>query len=190
MDDLVPVVVGALLALVGGLLGAWIQGRREHRRWVREQRFEAYQRALRFVERMRTVGTDDLSNALVEFVHEQMPGAPSSEVEEMLAVMRESLGETERPTENLRSLRALSEERVEVMTLIALLGPSEVATRLNETVAAINDDDDDHDDQYYAALEGLLGAMWKPLGIMKPYRIRLATTARQPRQPAPGEGER
>lgn len=33
---------GALLTACAGFLGAWIQGRREHRRWIRERRFDAY----------------------------------------------------------------------------------------------------------------------------------------------------
>lgn len=182
MDDLVPVIVGALLALVGGLLGAWIQGRREHSRWVREQRFQAYQRALLFVERVRAFGDDDL---IAKFVAEQMP-EDSPERDEMLERMRARLGEAEQPAESIRALRALSGERFEVTTLIALVGPSDVATHLSETVAALESDDD----EYYAAFEGLLGAMWKPLGIMKPYRIRLVTTARQPRQADPDGGAR
>lgn len=38
----IPVVVGGLIAVAGGLVGAWIAGRREHSRWLREQRYEAY----------------------------------------------------------------------------------------------------------------------------------------------------
>lgn len=140
MDALVPVVVGGLLALVGGLLGAWIQGRREHKRWVREQRFQAYQRALRFVERVRAFGDDDL---IADFVAEQMP-EESSERDDMLERMRARLGEAERPAEDIRALRALGAERFEVTTLIALVGPSDVATHLSATVAALDRDDDEY----------------------------------------------
>lgn len=37
-----PIVIGGLIAVVGGLLGAWIQARRAHKKWLREKRLEAY----------------------------------------------------------------------------------------------------------------------------------------------------
>lgn len=181
MDALVPVIVGGLLALVGGLIGAWVQGRREHSRWVREQRFEAYQRALRFIEHMRALGNNPVSEALEEFVTEQLPDAPLDERDEMLDRMLAKLGEENSPAEGLRAARALDEERAEVMTLLALVGPSTVAVQLSETVTANSSGDDD---RYYTALQDLIGSMWKPLGIMKPYRLTLSTTAR-PRSAQP-----
>lgn len=40
METIAPVVIGALLTFVGGVLGAAIQGRREHRKWLREKRHD------------------------------------------------------------------------------------------------------------------------------------------------------
>lgn len=42
MTDLTPVVVGGLIALVGGLIGAVWQSARENRRWIRNERLEVY----------------------------------------------------------------------------------------------------------------------------------------------------
>lgn len=42
IDPLLSLLVGALGAALLGLLGAWIQSRREHVKWVREQRLAAY----------------------------------------------------------------------------------------------------------------------------------------------------
>jgi hypothetical protein len=42
---LLTIFGGALIAAVAGLLGAMLQGRREHKRWLRERRFEAFVRA-------------------------------------------------------------------------------------------------------------------------------------------------
>lgn len=39
---LVSIFGGAALTALAGLFGAWLQGRREHRRWVRERRYEAF----------------------------------------------------------------------------------------------------------------------------------------------------
>ncbi|WP_457098830.1 hypothetical protein [Microbacterium sp. P5_E9] len=35
-------VAGVVLTVVAGFIGAWIQGRREHTKWVKEKRYEAY----------------------------------------------------------------------------------------------------------------------------------------------------
>lgn len=46
IDPLFALLVGAFgaasLTVVGGLIGVWIQSVRDHRRWLRERRFEAY----------------------------------------------------------------------------------------------------------------------------------------------------
>lgn len=187
MDALVPVVVGGLLALVGGLIGAWVQGRREHSRWVREQRFEAYQRALRFIERIRALGFDPVDDAIEELIAEDMSDAPEAEKDEMRSRVRRRLGEDDRRAEKFRAMRAMDEDRADVMSLLALVGPSEVAVHLSETIAANTSGDDD---RYHVALEDLMGSMWKPLGIMKPHRLKLSTKAHRPRQPDGDDAER
>ena len=60
-DALLSVLVGALGASLLGLLGAWIQSRREHTRWVREQRFAAYNGLMKLAERVRSRDTTDAS---------------------------------------------------------------------------------------------------------------------------------
>ncbi|MDO7881780.1 hypothetical protein [Antiquaquibacter soli] len=52
IDPLLSLLVGALGAALIGLLGAWIQSRREHFRWVREVRMDAYRGYLSWAERM------------------------------------------------------------------------------------------------------------------------------------------
>lgn len=42
MDNLTPVIVGALIAVAGGLVGAFYQAYREHKKWLRERRYDAY----------------------------------------------------------------------------------------------------------------------------------------------------
>jgi hypothetical protein len=49
MDPIVSVVVGGLIAVGGGFVGAWIQGRREHKKWLREKRLEAYVPTIAFL---------------------------------------------------------------------------------------------------------------------------------------------
>lgn len=58
IDPLVALLVGAFgaaaLTVGGGFLGAFLQHRREHERWIREQRFDAYRDFLSGAERMTT----------------------------------------------------------------------------------------------------------------------------------------
>lgn len=49
MDPLFSVALGAVLTIAGGLLGAWIQAAREHRKWLREKRLEVYLPAAAFL---------------------------------------------------------------------------------------------------------------------------------------------
>jgi len=42
VDPVVSLLIGALGASIIGLLGGWVQSRREHTRWLREQRLAAY----------------------------------------------------------------------------------------------------------------------------------------------------
>ena len=53
VDPLLSLLVGALGAALLGLLGASIQARREHARWVRERRHEAYNAFMRVADRVR-----------------------------------------------------------------------------------------------------------------------------------------
>lgn len=64
VDPLLSLLVGALGAALLGLLGASIQSRREHARWVRERRHEAYNAFMRVAERVRN--RDQEANATAE----------------------------------------------------------------------------------------------------------------------------
>lgn len=50
---------GAALAAIAGLIGAAIQGRREHSKWVRERRFDAYSRFYKLVRRYSVASSVD-----------------------------------------------------------------------------------------------------------------------------------
>ena len=49
VEALVPVMVGGLIAAVGGLVGASVQARRDHAKWLREKRLEAYVPVIAFL---------------------------------------------------------------------------------------------------------------------------------------------
>ena len=46
------VLVGVLLTVGGSFFGAWLHDRREHARWVRQQRLDAYVRLLGILDAM------------------------------------------------------------------------------------------------------------------------------------------
>jgi hypothetical protein len=56
VDPLLYVLAGALgaagLTAVAGFIGAWINSRRDHKRWEREQRLDAYRGFLRMTEQV------------------------------------------------------------------------------------------------------------------------------------------
>lgn len=65
LDPALFTIIGAAIAAGFGLLGAWIQGRREHHRWAREKRYEANLTFLKLVDRhqqrkQNKLGTPDL----------------------------------------------------------------------------------------------------------------------------------
>ena len=52
IDPYLSLLVGAFGAALIGLFGAWIQSRREHSRWIRERRYDAYGEFLDVAERL------------------------------------------------------------------------------------------------------------------------------------------
>jgi hypothetical protein len=48
------VVVGALLAFLGALWGTWKEAQREHARWLRERRHQAYEKFMAVMEKWAT----------------------------------------------------------------------------------------------------------------------------------------
>jgi hypothetical protein len=60
IDPLITLLVGAFGAALLGLLGAWIASKRDHRKWIREQRFSAYVEYLLVAQQIASLnGPDD-----------------------------------------------------------------------------------------------------------------------------------
>jgi len=72
VDPFVSLLVGALGAAALGLFGAWIQFRREHSRWIREQRMEATRAFLRVAERMPSTNQVAKYNSALDEMHEAL----------------------------------------------------------------------------------------------------------------------
>jgi hypothetical protein len=77
VESVLSLLIGALGAAVLGLIGAWIQSLREHRKWLREQRFEAYRAFMKDMDSLgylatttptlvNAIGLNKRANALLE----------------------------------------------------------------------------------------------------------------------------
>lgn len=108
-----PVVVGALLAAGGGLFGAWIQSRREHRKWLNEKRYDAYVQAVDIASTVRGVATE-----VVTSVNALKDGTLAPEdVEPTGAKLQERMA----------TLSELNDAVPERMAALVILGPKSVS---------------------------------------------------------------
>lgn len=116
---LLSIFGGALLTAAAGFWGAWRQSKREHTRWVRERRYEAY---LDFVAMSRTyVKHRGINNELIKKTSE-------------LEYRRSRLADREANTDDPEEKKALEAEGVKFDAEVAEL--SKVAGEAVETLAA------------------------------------------------------
>ena len=120
MDALGPVVVGGLLALIGGLVGAFIQAGREHRKWLRERRLDAYLKFLAIEHHITVIGADlEMVRTQIERETGEARAHAIEHVKELVAKL-ETLGGT----------------LPEHVTPILLLGPKSVSDASENYLAA------------------------------------------------------
>jgi hypothetical protein len=112
---------GAALTAAAGFVGAAIQARREHMRWLREQRFVAYRDTLAQTRRVAQLEAD-LDN-LEELARS---GQSSSQLVEGLKKARERVD-------------AERDEMARVSAPFVLLGPPEMESAVSEIFAASGD---------------------------------------------------
>jgi hypothetical protein len=108
---LIP-IVSVLLTIGAGLVGAAIQGRREHRRWLRERRYEAYTHAFDIASTVRAVAIE-----VVDTVQ-------AIEADKVPLDMREATAA--RLAERMAYLSGLSDDVSERMAPLVILGPEAV----------------------------------------------------------------
>lgn len=147
---LIPVVT-VLLTIAAGLLGAWIQGRREHARWVRERRYEAYVSAVDTASLARAVATE-----VVDIVGDIKAGKISEDKREATAA---------RLTERMAYLSGLSDAVSERMAPLVILGPQSVGDAYVAVLDAMGPPEDMNLEAVNAAESVLSEAMRKALDI-------------------------
>lgn len=113
---LVPVAVGGFIAFLGGLVGAQVQAQREHRRWMRERRFEAYVDLVALLSR-------HLSRDLVDRRLASVGLEKSAELSTVIA--------------------SLTNEVPNVISKVDLLGPANVIAAKNAWLRVSNTGSDD-----------------------------------------------
>lgn len=123
---LIPIVT-VVLTIVAGLVGAWIQGRREHNRWLREQRYTAFVETIAALDSLdaHTSGMQD-GGSFQRMHLETMPGAEAQK----RYLIEESVRRMDRFYEAVPPIRLLGPDNVR----LALVAAQE-AFKANDTDA-------------------------------------------------------
>lgn len=146
---LLSIFGGVAITVIGGFIGAWIQARREHRKWLRDQRYEAFVRLLVLMRSIRLTGKR--LNSLIEEINQgtargEQPNA--STVAELKELQKKS-NET-------------FERLGEVAAPMNLLGSSIVDSTLDAQVPLLNGDDETKSQE---AEKAIVAAMRKAVGV-------------------------
>lgn len=136
-------LAGVLVTVTAGFIGAWLQSRREHSKWVRERRLEAFTKSYRTITSMLNFQRDQ-AQAIAD-----LAGRPGELVEHLV--------------EDQRRLREIRDEAMESVVALDLLGTLEVshqASRVKQMLTARADTDAVLD-----AIEEMVTAMRNAIGV-------------------------
>lgn len=147
---LIATLSGAGIAVLGGLLGAWIQGRREHAKWLRDARLRAFVSIETTLNKMERQDRDHL------LFKSQLEKAKTDGNIEMMTTMNAQMTALAE-----RALQTGQDIAVDLAQL-RLVGPDKVAS-LVENVAGTMFENDAA--RLYAARSLARNAMRKALGI-------------------------
>lgn len=116
MDPLTLVLIssfgGAGITVVAGFIGASIQARREHQRWLREKRLEAFVRALVLVREVDQwkIATESLTTELATAIAEDRQ--PNIATDQLRALASKASAAIERLQESYVPMRLLGPPNV------------------------------------------------------------------------------
>ncbi|MGM1030618.1 MAG: hypothetical protein ACQEWM_12240 [Actinomycetota bacterium] len=125
----------ALTALVA-LLGAWLQSRREHKRWIRERRLDAFIALMKNLHQLRDIASEA---AEIEAARARLQlgkpsggatGATEAHEHQVAAVEARSARLDERVNAGVESL-------VDALTPLAVLGPRNVQDAAGDVAEAL-----------------------------------------------------
>lgn len=152
---------GALVTVVGALLGTFLQGKREHKKWLRGERVGAYARYLAHVDEFRSMWRiiEKEKRNLVR--HRETQARVTEDIEELevdgddareqvsslrkeLRLLNSRLESMEtRATERGLRFRELSQHSFALMSAIEVLGPNSVTVMVGRLNRALKDKDFD-----------------------------------------------
>lgn len=140
---------GVAITAAAGFIGAWIQGRREHQKWLRDQRYEAFVRLLVLMRSIVAARKEmhHLSEKIQEAKSKGVPLNESTAAE--FTAFRQRFDET-------------AERFGEVAAPMRLLGTSGVDSTLNAQVPLLIGDDEAKASE---AEKAIVAAMRKAVGV-------------------------
>lgn len=144
------VIGGALVAAVAGFVGAAIQHRREHRRWIRERRYEAFVKVRAVLDELNLMG-----------VYLDRAAADLRKAEKLTdeSEKREATRRANARSEDLsRRLGHLRETLAGEMAPIRTLGPDDVTNALGRA-AAVEHDSPELDRVMFELAKAMRGAL-------------------------------
>lgn len=129
-------ITGVVLTIFAGLVGAAIQGKREHAKWVRERRYETYVVLSEYLYRNKTLVRDQQAiQAELEQIRAELDDSltsldnvsESAELEQVRARAEELRAQAEDLTSRFETIRAKLDENYELsfspVTEVMILGP-------------------------------------------------------------------
>jgi len=151
---LLSIFGGVAVTVVAGLVGAWIQGRREHRRWLRDRRLEAWSDLLTLL-RLQPLHGEAIDKIVAAFDHGPPPRLKSTD--ERLR----SWGASR--VEAIFSKSQDSQDSiVAAVTAVMLLGPFDAINALFNHLRARDEGNEESSEQAFGELILLVRAALGP----------------------------
>lgn len=167
---LLSIFGGAALTVIAGFVGAAIQSRNEHAKWLRERRFEAFQHILSTLKKMRAYEDDweksehdRLRDSILEESEVSEDEMTAEQLEDIEARIVRTMGPRPTLREKRAALRAVRDEIGTALVELGLLGTSEVTNRSGRAVSILTEHGGG--DQFNEAEADLALAMRKALSV-------------------------
>lgn len=142
-------IVTVLLTVGGAIFGAWIQGRREHSRWIRDRRSDAYLDGLKHLRAWARLGDENeergvnLNGLKIELAGLQRAAdaGPTADENATLTAQLDQLrsrmkAESSSLSADTEKLVALEDVAIEKLTALKLLGPETVNAAAGAVVSS------------------------------------------------------
>lgn len=162
-------LVGVLVTVSAGFLGAWVQSRREHRKWIRERRFEAFAQINLTIERMNSyekfVKRDISQETLDELVADTgktLAELDEATIERLKKAVAEKVGPPRTFAERMADLEKVRVDIEHSMVNMGMLGTEAVTERAQRVIQLLTYDGSA--EEVRAAISSMQSAMRDAIG--------------------------